>query len=79
MNCVNTEHCTRQTECFNTRPRIYRLMIENAAIKRKDQNGSVEGGTKIATIFIRFFCHRRSVRNKTLSCTMHILFVRNNI
>lgn len=37
------------------RPRIYRLMIENAVIKRKDQNGSAEGEIKITTIFIRIF------------------------
>lgn len=36
------------------RPRIYRLMIENAVIKLKDRNGSAEGEIKIATIFIPY-------------------------
>lgn len=78
INCVNIEHWT--DVYFNTRPRIYRLMIENAVIKLKDRNGSAEGEIKITTIFIlytllllllfvQYFFF--SLQNQTLSCTVY--------
>lgn len=74
------EHCTTAAEvayvCFNMRPRIYRLMIENTVIKRKDQNGSAEGEIKITTIFIRFFFVLFEIKLCPAPCT---LFVRNRI
>lgn len=86
INCVNIEHWT--DVYFNTRPRIYRLMIENAVIKLKDRNGSAEGEIKITTIFIlytlllllllfvQYFFFRCKIKLCPALCT---LFVRNII
>lgn len=63
--------CERWTFQY-ARPRIYRLMIENAVIKRKDRNGSTKR-KKNNHFHPLFFV---LVWNQTLSCT---LFVRNII